>query len=377
MRILELTHVLAGPIVGSLLGAMGADVVRLEDERRLDIYRRTGPFADGVAGLERGAYFAVANFSKRSVVADAGDMDTTIAALLARSDVVIENVGRSRLDRMGVDARVLRDDGLAVLHVSGFGTDGPLADYKVYANNVQAYGGLAHLTRTADGELAHLGTVLADPLSSVVGATALAAWALGPARAVGVDLDLSMSEVVATLVGEYVAEASFTTDLTVPLGNALAPFAPHAVFAGRDGRWIAIGVQSDHQWQQLLDALGRPAELARPEWDAEANRWRQRTELEAALAARLADADVDELDAVLAAVGVPAATVHRAVELLADEHLAERGFFTRIDHPDPDIDDARIVGMPWRIVGEGPLVQLPPPRLGDANADLIPEGTRT
>jgi crotonobetainyl-CoA:carnitine CoA-transferase CaiB-like acyl-CoA transferase len=377
LRILELTHVLAGPIVGSLLGAMGADVVRLEDERRLDIYRRTGPFADGVAGLERGAYFAVANFSKRSVVADANDIDTAVAALLARSEVVIENVGRSRLDRMGVDVSTQRDEGRAVLHVSGFGTDGPLADYKVYANNVQAYGGLAHLTRTTDGELAHLGTVLADPLSSVVGATVLAAWALGPARAVGVDVDLSMAEVVATLVGEYVAEASVTAELTVPRGNTLAPFAPHAVFQGRDERWIAIAVQSDRDWQRLLDALGRPDALARPGWDTEAARWNDRTELEAVLAELLADADVDELDALLAAGAVPAATVNRAVELLADEHLAARGFFARIDHPEPDIDDARIVGMPWRIVGEGPLVQSPPPRLGDANADLLSEGTRT
>jgi crotonobetainyl-CoA:carnitine CoA-transferase CaiB-like acyl-CoA transferase len=377
VRILELTHVLAGPIVGSLLGAMGADVVRLEDERRLDIYRRTGPFADGVAGQERGAYFAVANFSKRSVLAADGDVDDTVAALLARSDVVIENVGRSRLDRLGVDARALREDGRAVLHVSGFGTDGPLADYKVYANNVQAYGGLAHLTRTVDGELAHLGTVLADPLSSVVGATVLAAWALGPARALGVDLDLSMSEVVATLVGEYVAEASLGADLTVPLGNTLAPFAPHAVFEGRDGRWIAIAVQSDRQWQQLLDALGRPAALARPEWDTESGRWRERAQVEAILAEQVDGAHVDELDAVLAAAGVPAATVHGAADLLADAHLAARGFFPRIDHPDPDVDDARIVGMPWRMVGEGPLAQSPPPRLGDANADLLPEGTRT
>ena len=323
VRILELTHVLAGPIVGSLLGAMGADVVRLEDERRLDIYRRTGPFADGVAGLERGAYFAVANFSKRSVVADADDIDDTVARLLGRSDVVIENVGRSRLERLGVDARAVRDAGTVVMHVSGFGSDGPLADYKVYANNVQAYGGLAHLTRTVDGELAHLGTVLADPLSSVVGATVIAAWALGPARGAGVDVDLSMAEVVATLVGEYVAEASISSDLTLPFGSTLAPFAPHAVFECRDGRWLALAVQSDREWQQLLDALERPPVLARSEWDAEAARWRDRSELETLLAEQFAAADVEELDRVLAASDVPAAAVHRAVDLLDDAHLRD------------------------------------------------------
>jgi crotonobetainyl-CoA:carnitine CoA-transferase CaiB-like acyl-CoA transferase len=294
---------------------------------------------------------------------------------------VIENVGRSRLDRLGVDAGAVRDGGHVVLHVSGFGTGGPLADYKVYANTVQAYGGLAHLTRTIDGDLAHLGTVLADPLSSVVGATVIAAWALGPSRGIGVDLDLSMSEVVATLVGEFVAEASIASDvasdLTLPCGNTLAPYAPHGVFEGRDGRWLAVAVQSDDQWRQMLDALARPAELARPEWDTERARWRDRSELEATLAVELAGADVDELDRVLADAGVPTAVVQGAVDLLDDAHLRVRDFFPHIDHPDPDIDDARIVGMPWRMVGEGPLVQSPPPRLGDANADLVPEGTRS
>jgi crotonobetainyl-CoA:carnitine CoA-transferase CaiB-like acyl-CoA transferase len=86
---------------------------------------------------------------------------------------------------------------------------------------------------------------------------------------------------------------------------------------------------------------------------------------------------VDQFERVLAEAGVPAAPVQRAVDLLSDAHLEERGFFPAMDQPDLDIDNARIVGMPWRIVGEGPLVQSPPPRLGDANADLKAEGTRT
>jgi crotonobetainyl-CoA:carnitine CoA-transferase CaiB-like acyl-CoA transferase len=376
-RILELTHVLAGPIVGSLLGAMGADVVRLEDERRLDIYRRTGPFADGIAGPERGAYFAVANFSKRSVLGTPEDIDGIVAALLERSDVVIENVGQSRLDRLGVDPLALRDDGSAVLHVSGFGSNGPLADYKVYANNVQAYGGLAHLTRTTEGELAHLGTVLADPLSSVIGATVLAAWALGPMRSTGVDLDLSMSEVVATLVGEFVAEASLSSDITMASGTTLAPYAPHSVFACRDDRWLALAVQSDAQWHQLLDALDHPQLLQRPEWSQEAKRWRDREKIERVLADLFADADIEDLDATFAAAGVPASVVNRASDLLADPHLAARTFFPRFDHPDADVDDARLVGVPWRMAGEGPVLQSPPPRLGGANAELFPQGARS
>ncbi len=307
LRVTELTHVLAGPIVGSLLGAMGADVVRLEDERRLDIYRRTGPFAKGIAGVERGAYFAAANFSKRSVVAVDETMDAVVAALLDRTDVVIENVGRSRLERLGVvPERVTHEHSALFLHVSGFGTEGPLASYRVYANNVQAYGGLAHLTRDAAGEPAHLATVLADPLSSVVAATTVAAWALGPQRGFGVDVDLSMAEVVASLLGEFVAEASVSSDETVPLGNDLAPFSPHGVFLCRDDRWFAVAVQSDEEWSRLLDALDHPPELAEPHWDDEATRWRERQQIEIRLGAVIARWSADELDEALAAADVRA-----------------------------------------------------------------------
>jgi crotonobetainyl-CoA:carnitine CoA-transferase CaiB-like acyl-CoA transferase len=163
----------------------------------------------------------------------------------------------------------------------------------------------------------------------------------------------------------------------MPSGNTLAPFAPHSVFECRDGRWLALAVQSDRQWHDLLVPLDRPPPLARPEWTAEQARWRDRSEIEALLAARFSGVDVDELDELLAAAGVPAAVVHRGTDLLEDVHLRARGFFPRIDHPDPDIEDARLVGMPWRIAGEGPLVQSPPPRLGDANAELVPGGARS
>jgi crotonobetainyl-CoA:carnitine CoA-transferase CaiB-like acyl-CoA transferase len=366
LRVTELTHVLAGPIVGSLLGAMGADVVRLEDTRRLDLYRRTGPFADGIAGLERGAYFAVANFSKRSVAAGIDDIDEAVERLLERTDVVIENVGLSRLERLGVvPIEVARTRDAIVLHVSGFGTTGPLSDYKVYANNVQAYGGLAALTLDADGEPARLGSVLADPLSSVVGATVIAAWALGGSP-VGTVVDLSMSEVVATTIAEFVAAASLGIDATIPHGNEMFPFAPHGVYATRDGRWVALAIESDEEWTIFLEVLGQPPSLARDEWRSAIARWESRAEIDEAIAAVALGADADVLAARWAGAGLRASGVSRAVDLLSEAHLESRGFFAAIDHP--DLGATRIVGLPWRRAGAGPFDLGAPPRLGDANA---------
>ncbi|KUI21676.1 carnitine dehydratase [Mycobacterium sp. GA-1285] len=338
LRIAELTHVLAGPIVGSLLGAMGATVVRLEDPDRLDIYRRSGPFADGIAGVERGAYYAVANHSKRSVLIDPNHAIDDVAAALSQTDVVIENVGSSRLNRLNVSPKQLAATGRLMMRVSGFGSDGPLAGYRVYANNVQSYGGLAGLTTEDDGTPARLGTVLADPLSSVVAAVVIAAWAVGPRADTGAVIDLSMSEVVAYTVAEYLAAASAELSES---GSAVR----RAVYRSADERWVAVESTDD-------DSLD----------DAE-------------LTAQIGSSRAEIVAAKLAAAGVRAAVVRGADELVGDPHLAARGFFPEIAHPDPDLRTGRLVGLPWRFAGAGPLPLRPPPALGSTPASALYERT--
>ncbi|MDX1882222.1 CoA transferase [Mycolicibacterium sp. 120270] len=340
LRIAELTHVLAGPIIGSLLGAMGATVVRLEDPDRLDIYRRSGPFADGIAGVERGAYYAVANHSKRSVLIDPATAADDVAAALSACNVVIENVGSSRLNRLGVTPTELAASGQLMMRVSGFGSDGPLSGYRVYANNVQAYGGLAGITTDGEGNPARLGTVLADPLSSVVAAVVIAAWAIGPRSNTGAVVDLSMAEVVGYTVAEYVAAAS--------VGEVDSGSAVHrGVYPSGDSRWVAV---------ELIDDEVRSLENGE-------------------LATRIAASPAEDIAAELAGIGVRAAVVRNAEELVTDGHLAARGFFPEITHPDPDLGTARLVGLPWRFAGEGPVPLSPPPGLGTTSPDALYERT--
>ena len=369
LHVVEATHVLAGPIVGALLGAMGADVVRLEDRSRLDIYRRTGPFAGGVPGPERGAYFMVANHSKRSVAVEGDVAADALDRLVARSDVLIENVGQSRLDRLGADlAGWSADRGLLTARVSGFGSDGPLAGYRVYANNVQGYGGLAERTRDADGQLASLGTVLADPLASTVAATVVAAWALGPARGRGGVVDLSMAEVVMGLVADAVAASSLGLPLPETDGTDLPPFAPCAAYRCVDGGWLAVSVQTDAEWGALLDALDRPSGLDPFAAFGAADRFGRRRAIDAALAAVVATWAGEDLERRLTAGGVRACTLRAGSELVDDPHLVDRGFFPWVEHP--ELGRCRLVGLPWRVAGQGPLPLGAPPTLGDANLAL-------
>ncbi|WP_242661389.1 CoA transferase [Mycobacterium mantenii] len=351
LKIVELTHVLAGPIIGALLGAMGARVVRLEDPERLDIYRRTGPFAGGRPGVERGAYFAVANHSKQSILIEPGRAVQDVDAAVADCDVLIENVGTSRLTRLELEPAAVTGSGRLAVRVSGFGATGPMAGYRVYANNVQSYGGLAGLTIGSDGSPARLGTVLADPLSSVVAAAVIAAWAIGSARDTGAVIDLSMAEVVASTVAEFVAAASVAEE---PVDDNAA--ASHrGVYRSRDGRWVAVELVEPSDWECLAGFL--KAQMDSPHGVV--------TEQ---LAALIAAASADDVAARLTAAGVRAQPVQRAEDLVADEHLAARGFFPEITHPDPEIGTARLVGLPWRFAGLGAIRLAPPPALGNANA---------
>lgn len=341
LRIVELTHVLAGPIIGALLGGMGAQVLRVEDPERLDIYRRTGPFANGEPGVERGAYFAVSNHSKQSLLIESANATAEVAAVLMDSDVLIENIGGSRLQRLGVNPDAIAGAGRLAVRVSGFGATGPMAGYRVYANNVQSYGGLAGLTVGSDGSPARLGTVLADPLSSIVAAAVIAAWAVGPQRDTGAVIDLSMAEVVAFTVAEYVSAAS------APDAIGDNPTPPHrGVYQGSDGRWVAVELIDPQDWVRLA-AMTRDV--------------RQLPELVAASPA-------EDVAARFTAAGLRAAVVQRAEDLVADPHLAARGFFPEIAHPDPAIGTARLVGLPWRFAGRGPVRLGPPPALGSANS---------
>lgn len=354
LRVAELTHVLAGPIIGALLGAMGARVVRLEDPDRLDIYRRTGPFTRGKAGVERGAYFAVANHSKQSMLIEPARAVQDVASALADADVLIENVGTSRLTRLGVDTAAVADSGRLAVRVSGFGSTGPMAGYRVYANNVQSYGGLAGLTIAADGSPARLGTVIADPLSSVVAATVIAAWAVGPVRDTGAVIDLSMAEVVASTVAEFVTAASVAQ--SEPISDT--PAAPHrGVYRSADDRWVAIEVVGRSDWTSLAKFV------------AASNGSPHRAVIER-LETLIAAAPADDVAERLSTAGLCAAPVQYAEDLVADAHLAARGFFPEIAHPDPDIGTARLVGLPWRFAGHGPVPLAPPPALGNANAHL-------
>lgn len=338
LRMLEASRVLAVPLAGSILGALGAEVTKLEDLPRLDMYRRRGPYVDGEAGPERGAYFLLMNHSKASAAFDVDTGRDRLEALVATSDVVIENLGRKRATAVGLAPTVAlaAHPDLLAISSSGFGQDGPHADYRAYAYNLQASCALGYLTRNAEGESAEIDIAWADLVSAFALATLIAAWAVGPEGNEGMAIDFAMADLVIAHFNEYVAAASLGAgDEESDRANELAPYEPHGVYPAADG-WVAIAVLDDGGRARLAEVLG-----------------------EGGLAATARRPAV-ELAADLRAEGVIAEAVASAVDLVASPQLAERGFFVAVDHP--ECGRRQLVGIPWRPYG-GPALPLgaPPP----------------
>ena len=283
LRVLEAGHVLAVPLAGALLGALGARVTKLEDLGRIDMYRRNGPYIDQEPGLDRTAYFAFANHSKTNAVLTVEEEPDRLAALLDDADVFLENLGAKRARTLGVAASVALDAHPGVLAISstGFGQDGPYASYRAYAYNMHAAAALGYLTRNSDGEPADIDLAWGDLVSAYAVATIVAAWAVGPAGNRGAGLDYAMADAIVSHFPEFLAAACLdpASDAAVDRANEVSPYAPSGVYPASDG-WVAITVDGDAQFEALAEVLDA-ALLRSPQFATADARFEHRVELDA------------------------------------------------------------------------------------------------
>ena len=367
LRILEASHILAVPLAGSLLGACGADVVKVEDPRRPDSYRTRGPYIDGHADKDWSAYFALMNHSKHSLDVDLSN-PANVASLLDAVDVVIENYGLSRAGRFGIASGLLSHDRPSLLAISssGFGHTGPSASYRAYAYGLQAAAGLQQLTRGSSGALVPVNMAAADLLTGFAIATIVAAWAVGPGPRPGASADMAMSELIASRLSEFVAAAALGIDAAPEPGDTRqSPYAPNGVYPTADGRAVAVSVLTDPEWEALKSSLGRPEALDQAAWRTAAGRAADQDALDIALEVAVSRFTADELATKLVRDGVMTSLVYSVADVVAaDGGCLDSVYRPAVDHP--LWGRRRLLGLAWTFVGRGPAKIGPPPPLGSA-----------
>jgi crotonobetainyl-CoA:carnitine CoA-transferase CaiB-like acyl-CoA transferase len=371
-RLLDVTGVLVAPLATSWLGTIGVDVLKIEDPTRTDVYRRVGPFVHRKPDPEASAYFSFVNYSKRSyaVRLDEEEGRRRLRDLAVSADVVVTNVSAHRAETLGLTPSALDELGAAgpsLVSSAGFGRSTAHAAYRAYGLNIQAAGGIVHLSRDRDGQPRNFGTSWADPMTAIVIALSAMAQILAP-EGRRHHAEVSMVEVLACQLPEYFASTSTGGEERVADENRMDHAAPHDVYrCADDEEWIAIVVETDEEWQRLVEALGDPEELRGARFSRREDRAASAAELDDALGRVLARRPRGEVFAGLQDAGIACAPVWGARELVALDHLRERGALQAVSHP--VWGERLLAGVPWRVAEEGALPIGVPPLLGEHTSE--------
>jgi crotonobetainyl-CoA:carnitine CoA-transferase CaiB-like acyl-CoA transferase len=368
VRVLELTKVWAGPYAGKLLAFLGAEVIRVESRGSLDVTRTFG-----VDDIDAAPGFQSVNPQKMSVTIDMKSEGglALLKDLAATCDIVIENLRPGSVRRLGLGyeaLRAVRPD-IILVSMGMYGTDGPLAWQTGYAPCFAALGGVTALVGYPGEAPAGMNVRYAD--SSFGAAAAYAALvALNHRERTGEGqfVDVAAVETMASMVGDSLMGFAVAGRAAVANGNRHPDMAPHGLYPCAGDEWIAIAARDDAAWRALAGAIGGPA-LAERHPTLAARKVAQEA-IDNVIAAWTAERDARELETELQARGIAAAKSQTSLDLVADAHLWQRGFYR--DVADGAGSAKTIVGTPWRM-SRPAVIAAGAPRLGEHNAYVFGE----
>jgi formyl-CoA transferase len=365
VRVVDFTQALSGPYCTLMLADLGADVTKVESPARGDDSRHWGPPNVG----EDAAYFMAVNRNKRSVTLDLKDAQDLerVRTLIADADVVVENWRPGTADRLGLGAADLRAEhpGLIVCSISGFGRNaGPRSGYDQI---VQGTSGVMSLTGPV-GEPTKWGVPVGDIAAGMFAAYAIAA-ALYQRRetGLGTTIDVAMQDCLVSMLTHHGARYLNGGEVPTTHHNGHPTIAPYGLFATADAH-VNICVGNDSQFTRFCEALDC-GHLARdPRFVTNPDRLAHRVELLAAIEAVLSSRTAQDVLDALDAVGVPAGRVADVADVLDSPQTHARGMILEFERP--DCGTAQVLNTPCAFDGVTPAVRLPPPRLGEHNADV-------
>lgn len=377
VRVLDLTHYVAGPFATKLLAIYGADVTKVERPGSGDPMRRIGPFVGDRPGADRSLSFLDLNVGKRGVSLDLRTATgrQLALALARRSDLVVESLRPGALTALGLGYERLREERPAIVltSLSNFGQTGPYRDVPaseivLYAMGHEMYGtGLPDrepLSMAPRLNLCFAGQTAA--LASVAGI--LAAEATGE----GDHIDVSIMESFLSSIdrrADSLVACEYCGEKATRMPSALGVEIPPVYSRCADG-WIHLSVGHRQVWDAFSEAIGeqwtRDPAYVPPVQDPEAAvRFRRDWEPWCSTRTRR------ELVELLQAAGVPCAPVNDTADLLDDPHLRARGFFQRVSHP----EHGAVIhpGLPFRLERTPGRITSPAPSLGEHNAEVLAE----
>jgi crotonobetainyl-CoA:carnitine CoA-transferase CaiB-like acyl-CoA transferase len=371
LRVVDLTRVLAGPYCATLLGDMGADVIKVEEPREGDDARMWAPFVGSWS-----AYFLGVNRSKRSLALDLKSPEgaAQLRALVAQADVFIENFKPGSLDRLGFGIDAVRTLNPRLIHcsITGYGRTGPRSHLTGYDPVVQAESGFMDMTGTADGPPVRTGVAITDYLAALYAfAGILLALRHRDRTGRGQHVDIALFDSILSTLSMPAGILQATGESPRRAGNDHAAIAPYEVLRASDGM-VMIGAANGRLWKQLCGAVGVPHLIEDPRFRTNTDRVRNRPALKVDLERAFSAFTLDALVARLDEHGVPCGRVRTVAEALADPQVEARQML--IPFPDEaELGSFRVLGNPIKLSDSPADLSRRPPRLGEHTAEILDE----
>jgi CoA:oxalate CoA-transferase len=370
IRVIELANFIAGPLAGTLLADMGADVIKVEPPKG-DLSRAAPPIRNGES-----VSFAALNRNKRSLVLDLKRPEAVevLRKLTAKSDVFLEASRPGALDKLGLGAAQVKALNPTIVYtsVSGFGQSGP--DRRRAGVNliVEAFSGVLSVTGEPGKMPMRPGVQSADVFGALFAAYATLASLVGAARhGEGRIADVSLVEASIAAAAWEVAEYLETGKAPQPMGNRHRLTAPYQLFETSDHRYVAFGTPNDGMFEKLMQVLGLAEHLADPRFSTYPARKANEDALIPIVEQAVRQRTAADIEAALMTVGVPCARVNNFKEVFEHPQIVARDMVQEIEHP--RLGQMRATRNPVLLDHDGPAIERPAPMLGEHSAEVLAE----
>jgi crotonobetainyl-CoA:carnitine CoA-transferase CaiB-like acyl-CoA transferase len=345
LKVVDLTHVMAGPTCTLMLADMGADVIKIEKIPAGDDTRYSVPPKIG----DEAASFLMMNRNKKGIALDLKTPGgaKVLQRLIDKADVVVENFGPGAMERLGFGYEDLRQKNPALIYcsLSGFGRTGPYKHRRGFDLVAQAMSGIMSFTgERPDGPPVKCGAPLSDITAGLLAAMGiLAAYTHRLKTGQGQWVETSLFE--AALVQTYWQAAIALATGVAPkaMGSAHPLNAPYQAFEASD-EWIVVGGANKKHWGLTLEVLGAPELAHDPRFATGASRMAHLKELEAELAPRFRTKPAAHWLDALDKVGVPCGPVYDMLQALADPQTIAREMVVEVEHS--TLGKVKTMGLP-------------------------------
>ncbi len=358
IRVLDFTQMWAGPHATEWLSVMGAEVIKVETNLRIDYLRTVGaPAHLAGKGPNVGSCFASLAWGKKSITLN---MNTPQAQGIAKklvkiSDVVAENFGGSVLDRWGLSYEEMKKIKPDIIYYagSGYGRSGPHKERPAYAEIVDAFTGATFANGYPGEDPCVVGVSgWTDGGQAIHGAVAMLTAIYHHMRTgEGQFIDAAMIEGNCNFLGEMVMDNIINQRVGERMGNRDAIMAPHGCYPCKntqdEDEWIAIAIGSQKEWKKFCRIMGNPAWCRQADFADELSRWKNQETLDKLVGEWTSLYGSYELAERLQKAGITASPSLSTKQLTHDRHMIERQFFKETEHP--VLGKILLTGLPFRL----------------------------